>query len=285
MKLGITMEGGASRTVFSCGVADAFLEENIMPDYFIGVSAGIAYGVSYLSKQKGRNLKLAQEYMGDKRYMGPKHLFNRKNKSFYNIPFVFDEIPNKLLPFDYEAFGAYPGKVVAGVTNIHTGKPEYLKVPRGKEQLDVLVASCALPILFQPVKVGKHYYLDGGISDSIPYKQAIKEGCDKNIVILTRERDYQKKPERAANISGKLYRKYPKMVEALNLRPQQYNACRAELFEAEKRGEVFVIAPKTTMGVGRTEARAEKLTQLYEEGYRQAMEQMADLKKYLEDVH
>lgn len=285
MKLGITMEGGASRTIFSCGVADAFIEENIMPDYFIGVSAGIAFGVSYLSGQKGRNLELAQKYMGDKRYMGPRHLINRKNRSFYNIPFVFDEIPNKLLPFDYKAFAAYPGKVVAAVTNIHTGRAEYLEVPRGKEQLDVLVASCALPILFQPVKIGKHYYLDGGLADSIPYQQCIKEGCDKNIVILTRERGYQKKPERAANISGKLYKKYPQVVESLNTRPERYNACLKELFEAEKHGEVFIIAPKTTFGIGRTEGDARKLTQLYEEGYRQAKEQMADLKKYLEDVH
>ncbi len=94
MKVGITMEGGASRTLFSCGVTDALLEENIMPDYFIGVSAGIAYGVSYLAKQKGRNLEIAQKYMNDKRYMGMRHLL--KDRSFYNIPFVFDEVPNKL---------------------------------------------------------------------------------------------------------------------------------------------------------------------------------------------
>lgn len=284
MKLGITMEGGASRTIFSCGVTDALLDENIMPDYFIGVSAGIAFGVSYLAKQKGRNLELAQKYMGDKRYMGMRHLLNRKNRSYYNIPFVFEEIPHKHLPFDYEAFAEYPGKVVAGVTNIHTGKAEYLEVPRTEEHRDVLVASCALPILFQPVKIGKHYYLDGGISDSIPYQQCIKEGCDKNIIILTRERGYRKEPEKAANISGKLYKKYPKIVEDLQMRPQRYNACLEELFEAEKRGEVFVIAPESTLGVGRTEGNPEKLTQLYEAGYRQAKEQMQALKKYLEDV-
>lgn len=281
MKLGITMEGGASRTLFSCGVTDAFLEEHIMPDYFIGVSAGIAYGVSYLSGQKGRNLKIAQKYMADKRYMGPRHLLNRKNRSYYNIPFVFDEIPNKLVPFDYKAFAAYPGKVVGVVTNIHTGKAEYLEVPRRDDKFEVLAASCALPVLFQPVKVGNHYYLDGGLADSIPYKQAIKEGCDKNIVILTRERGYVKKPERVGNLSQKLYKRYPRIAEDLKNRPEQYNRCLKELFEAEQRGEVFVIAPKTTMGVGRTESSAERLTALYEEGYRQAQEQMGELKQYL----
>lgn len=279
MKLGITMEGGASRTVFSCGVTDAFLEEDIMPDYFIGVSAGIAYGVSYLSRQKGRNLTIIQKYMNDKRYMGMRHLF--KGRNFYNIPFVFEEIPNKLEAFDYEAFQAFPGKVEACVTNLHSGKAQYLEVPRQDDKFEVLVASCALPILFQPVKVGRHYYLDGGISDSVPYKHAMEEGCDKNIVILTRERGYVKKQERAGGISMKLYKKYPNIVEDLRTRPERYNVCMKELSEREEAGEVFVIAPETTYGIGRTESNPDKLTKLYEEGYRQAKSQMADLKRYL----
>ena len=279
MKLGITMEGGASRTVFSCGVADALLEENIMPDYFIGVSAGIAYGVSYLSRQKGRNLAIVQKYMKDKRYMGVRHLLKERN--FYNIPFVFGEIPNKLEAFDYEAFAAFPGKVEACVTNIHTGKPEYLEVPRHDDSFNVLVASCALPVLFRPVKLGKHYYLDGGLSDSVPYQHAIAEGCDKNIVILTRERGYIKKTEHAGRISMRLYRKYPNIVEAIKTRPEKYNACIQELMEREEAGEIFVIAPENIHGVTRTESDPEMLTKLYEEGYQQAKKQMEALKKYL----
>ena len=279
MKLGIPMEGGASRTVFSCGVTDALLEEDIMPDYFIGVSAGIAYGVSYLSKQKGRNLEIIQKYMHDKRYMGVRHLLKERN--FYNIPFVFNEIPNKLEAFDYEAFEAFPGKVEACVTNIHTGKPEYVEVPRHDDKFSVLVASCALPVLFQPVKLGKHYYLDGGLSDSIPYRHAIQEGCDKNIVILTRKRGYVKKTGHAGKISMKLYRKYPKVVEDIRTRPDKYNACIQELMEREKAGEIFVIAPETTHGVKRTESSPKLLTKLYEEGYQQAKKQMEDLKQYL----
>lgn len=159
MKLGITMEGGASRTLFSSGVTDAFLEEGIMPDYLIGVSAGIAYGVSYLSKQKGRNLAIAQEYMADKRYMGPRHLLNRSNRSYYNISFVFSEIPNQLVPFDYEEFERFPGKVVATVTNIHTGKAEYLEVPRRDEKFDMLLASCSYhPLSFGQRENGKHQH-------------------------------------------------------------------------------------------------------------------------------
>lgn len=282
MKLGMVFEGGANRTVFSCGVMDVFLEEGLMPDYFIGVSAGIAYGVSYLSAQKGRNLELMEKYMADKRYMGARHLFNRSEKAYYNTKFVFEQVPNELLPFDYDAFARYEGKVEAAVTNLHTGKAEYLEVPRGRDMRDTLVASCSLPILFQPVKIGKHYYLDGGIADSVPYEHAFEEGCDKLIVVLTRARGYVKKQEKAIKLTNHLYKKYPKVVEALNLRAQRYNECMKQLAKLEQEGKVFVIAPEDTYGVGRTETDTVKLRRLYDEGYDIAIAQMEALKQYLQ---
>lgn len=282
MKLGIVMEGGASRTVFSCGVADLFLDEGIMPDYFIGVSAGIAYGVSYISGQRGRNREIIENYMPDKRYMGMKYLFDPKMKSYYNIPFVFGEVPNKLLPFDFEAFAAFPGEVEAVVTNIRTGKAEYLPVPRDDKDFSVIVASCALPVLFQPVKVGRRYYLDGGVADSVPYGRAFEKGCDKVVVVLTRGRDYVKKTERSIHAAAKIYRNFPKFVESLKNRANAYNQCMKELYQAEKEGKVFVIAPEN-MTLGRTEASPEKLLGAYEDGYRQARESMQALRAYLKE--
>lgn len=281
MKLGMVCEGGANRTIFSCGVQDLFLEEDLMPDYFIGVSAGIAYGVSYLAGQRERNLRVMEDYMADKRYMGMRHLLDRSERAFYNTKFVFDEVPNKLVPFDYQAFEQYSGTVEAAVTNIHTGKAEYLEVPRGKDMRDTLVASCSLPVLFQPVKIGRHYYLDGGIADSIPYEHAFEMGCDKLIVVLTRERDYVKTREKAISVTNRLYKKYPKIVEALNLRAERYNESMKRLKELEDEGKVFVIAPETTFGVGRTETDTVKLRRLYDEGYRIAKEQMEALREYL----
>lgn len=282
MKLGMVFEGGANRTVFSCGVMDVFLEEGLMPDYFIGVSAGIAYGVSYLSGQKGRNLELMEKYMADKRYMGVRHLFNRSEKAYYNTKFVFEQVPNELLPFDYDAFARYEGKVEAAVTNLHTGKAEYLEVPRGRDMRDTLVASCSLPILFQPVKIGKRYYLDGGIADSVPYEHAFAEDCDKLIVVLTRARGYVKKQEKAIRLTDRLYKKYPKIVEALNLRAERYNKCMEQLAELEREGKVFIIAPEDTYGVGRTETNTVKLRRLYDEGYDIAKAQMEALRQYLQ---
>lgn len=284
MKLGMVFEGGASRTLFSCGVADAFLEENLMPDYFVGVSAGIAFGISYLAGQKGRNLTLARKYMSDGNYQGFQFLFHPDNRSFYNIDYVFDTVPNELLPFDWEAFARFPGKIEAVVTNIHTGKAEYKVVPRTGPRMDEVVASCALPVFFQPVKLGNRYYLDGGVSDSVPYLRAFKEGCDKVIVVLTRERDYVKRSEAGVGAVAALYHRYPRLVRTMRHRPEAYNASMERLRRLEREGRVFVIAPDSVLGVGRTESRPDKLEALYEAGYLKAKEQMTALRNYLKEV-
>lgn len=279
--LGLTLEGGASRTVYSCGILDALLEENIMPDYFLGVSAGIAFGVSYISKQKGRNLALATDYMPKREYMGLHHLINPKTRCFYNMDYVYREVPNELLPFDYDAYAHFKGRVVACVTNVDTGKAEYLDCPRDDKNNMLLRASCALPLMFPEIAINGQKYLDGGIADSIPYKQAIKEGCDKNIVILTRPRDYIKRDEPATKLALKYYRKHPELCEAMKTRAERYNQCVSELDELRKQGKAFVFTPKTTFGVQRTENNPVRLKQLYEHGYKHAKWAMESLKEYL----
>ncbi len=282
MKFGIVMEGGASRTIFSAGVTDVLMDENIYPDYFIGVSAGAAYGASYISKQRGRNEEFTRKYMGGGKYMGAKYLFYPKNRSYYNLPFAFDKIPNELVPFDYGTFGAFEGKFMAGVTDIVTGEAKYLPVSADDRKWKVTVASCALPILFQPVEINGSLYLDGGISDSIPYKEAMREGCDKIIVIITRERSYRKTDESAIKYMKYFYRKYPRVVELMKSRAKRYNEAREEMDRLEKEGKLLIIAPRDTMGVKRTEGNWQKLGPLYRHGIEICREMMPEIKKYLE---
>ena len=154
MKTGLVLEGGALRTIFSSGVCDAFLNEKLpMPDYTIGVSAGIAYGVSYLSRQKRRNLQLLMHYANDRRYMGWGNFFDPRNRSYFGLKFAYDTIPNELVPFDYDTFEAYPGQVEAVVTNLNTGRADYLPVPRKDRFSKVLQASCAMPLMFPVIQV------------------------------------------------------------------------------------------------------------------------------------
>ena len=268
MKTGLVLEGGALRTIFSAGVCDAFLDGGLpMPDYTVGVSAGIAYGVSYLSRQSRRNLKLVTTYANDPRYMSMRNLLDRKNRSYFGLKFSYETIPNQLLPFDYDTFEAYPGTVEAVVTNVDTGKAEYLPVPRRDAPNLVLEATCAIPLMFPVIEVDGQPYLDGGCADPIPWKRAFEVGCDRVVVILTRERDYRKESDSSFRMVKNTFRKHPEFVETMRTRAERYNASREELFALEREGKVLVIAPEDTLGCSRTEKDLEVLRGLWQAGY------------------
>ena len=281
--LGLTLEGGASRTVYSCGILDALLENDIMADRILGVSAGAAFGVSYASRQHGRNFRLATEFMPTPEYMGIKHLIDPRNRSYYNLEYDYDTIPNKLLPYDYKALSEYKGVFYAVATDVKTGRAEYLTVDADDRKWVKLRATCALPMLFPEIEIDGKRYLDGGISDSIPYKKAIELGCDKNIVILTRPRDYRKGTDSMTKLCIKHYgKKYPEFAEKIRTRAERYNRCVDEIMELSRQGKIFVFTPKTTFGVNRIEGDERKLRALYEHGYRHAQWAMDKLKAYLD---
>lgn len=279
--LGLTLEGGASRTVYSCGILDALLENDIMADKIFGVSAGSAFGVSYASRQHGRNYTLATEFMNRPEYMGVKHLIDPSNKCYYNLDYDYDTIPNKLLPFDYDAMREFGGEFYAVVTNVATGEAEYMPVDAEDKKWMKLRASCALPLLFPEIEIDGNKYLDGGVADSIPYKKAIEMGCDKNIVILTRPRDYRKTTDMMTKVAISRYSDHPGFAKAMETRAQRYNQAVEEVMELSRQGKIFVFTPKTTFGVNRIEGDREKLTKLYKHGYKHALWAMDKLKEYL----
>lgn len=275
MKTGIVFEGGAFRTIFSCGVMDAFLEKDIMPDYMIGVSAGAAYGVSYASKQKGRNLKILLDYRDDKRYLSVHNMINRKNKSVYGLEFSYETIPNELVPFDYDAFRAWNGEFYAVVTNVVTGKPEYMRFTGEDRTNTLLKATCALPVLFPYIYMNGTPYLDGGLSDSIPYERAFADGCDRVVVVLTREKGYKKETTSSTKTLARAYLKYPELSKDLLKRAGRYNRCLKKLEKLEKEGKVIVIRPESTAGFSRLEKDKNKIMNLYDDGYTKGL-QFAD---------
>lgn len=281
MKTGLVLEGGALRAIFSSGVCDALLDGNIMTDYVIGVSAGIAYGVSYVSRQPRRNLEVVTRYAPDKRYMGMNNLVDKSNRSYFGLKFAYDTIPNELIPFDYDTFAAYPGEVEAVVTNLNTGKADYLPVPRQDHESLLLQATCAMPLLFPIYRINGQPYLDGGAADSIPWQRALDQGCERVIVVLTRPREYRRKPDQMIRLIRKQYQEYPKFVQAMETRAQRYNENREQLFELEREGKALVIAPQSTLGVGRIERDTEKLRLLWAEGYQMTVERMDEIKDYL----
>ena len=281
MKTGLVLEGGALRAIFSSGVCDGLLEGHVMADYVIGVSAGIAYGVSYVSRQPRRNLEVVTRFAPDRRYMGWRNLTDRSNRSYFGLKFGFSTIPNELVPFDYDAFEAFPGEVEAVVTNLNTGRAEYLPVPRRDKESVVLQASCAMPLLFPVFEIGGQPYLDGGIGDAIPWRRGL-EKCEKVVVVLTRPRRYRRKPDHVMKLIRKRYREYPEFVSAMENRAEVYNRDREALFQAEREGRLLVVAPESTLGVARTERNTEKLRLLWAAGYQEAVDRMEEIRDYLQ---
>ena len=253
MKVGMVLEGGALRTIFSTGVLDAMLEKDLMTDYVVGVSAGIAYGVSYVSRQPRRNLEILTRFANDRRYMGLGNLLDRHNRSYFGLEFSYETIPNELVPFDYDTFAAFPGKVEAGVTNLETGKAEYLEVPRRDDSFLLLQATCAMPLMFPVYRLGGKPYLDGGAAETVPYPRAFEMGCDRAIVILTKPRSFVRKREKLLPVIERRYREYPNFCQTMRERAERDNRAREELFRLEKEGKVLVLAPEDLRGVSRIE--------------------------------
>lgn len=282
MKKGLVVEGGAMRAIFVCGCMDALLEHNIEVDYFIGVSAGIANGVSYISKQKGRNIQIALEYANDKRYMGFRNFFNPKNKSYFGIDFTFSVIPKMLIPFDYEQYEKFSGEVVGVVSNLNTGEAEYINMLGNPHRDDYLIASCSLPIMFPVKKIDGKEYLDGGLCDPMPIRRAIQDGCEKILVLSTREKEYRKKPEIMERAAIKVFKDKKDFVNALVRRPTIYNFSMEIVDDLEEKGKILVVRPKDTSDFSRTEKNLEKMKALYKEGYDAVESRIDEIKKYFE---
>ena len=281
MKTGMVLEGGAVRTIYSTGVCDALLTRSLMTDYVIGVSAGIAYGVSYVSRQPRRNLDIMVNYINDKRYMGMGNLLRRDNRAYFGLEFVYSTIPNQLVPFDYDTFAAYPGEVEAVVTNLDTGAAEYFPLDRRDDKFKLLQATCALPFLFPVFHIQGRPCMDGGAADAIPYERAFAKGCGRVIVVLTREREYVRRPEKLQPLIDLAYRKYPKFCDTMRRRADAYNEARQKLFRLEREGRALVFTPTSTEGFHRTERDVDKIKALWKDGWDQGLARLDEAEAFL----
>ncbi|MBQ8567800.1 MAG: patatin family protein [Oscillospiraceae bacterium] len=266
---GLVLEGGTFRAIFSAGVMDAFMEKGIEFPYVVGVSAGISNAASYISKQSGRNLTVLKKYRNDKRYMGAGNLMDCR--SFFGLNFVFDEIPNTLVPFDYDTFRSYKGKYMVGVTNAETGKSEFFDGIKDSDKWEYLRATCALPGAFEPQMIdGKPYY-DGGLASPICVKRALKDGCDRVVIVLTQPKGFVKKCGKGNVIAGlSLHKKYPNIENALLIRHKLYNAQLSFCEELERRGKALIIRPDESMNSFEKDTRV--IESNYNKGYKKGLE-------------
>lgn len=279
MKTGLVLEGGGMRGMYTIGALDRFLNAGIAFDYVIGVSAGACNGVSFVARQKGRNYRVNTRHILDKRYISLSNLI--RERSLFGMDFLFNTVPNELEPFDYDTFLSSPTEFVVGVTDVHLGRPDYFT----KEALDhdatALCASSSIPGFSPMVAFRGKQYLDGGTADPIPFKKALSDGCDRLVVILTRDRAYRKQPESLRPFYRVLYRQYPALIELLDRRYLIYNRTLEDLHALEEAGRALVLAPEKPLQIGRFEKDPRHLSAAAQLGYHDAVAAEDKIKAFL----
>lgn len=280
-KIGLVLEGGSMRGMYTAGVLDTFMDAGIKVDGIIGVSAGALFGPNYFSNQKGRVIRYNKKYCQDRRYMSFWSLLTTGN--LINRDFAYYELTTKRDIFDNETFMKNNTGYYLTVTNVETGKPEYLEIKDIIEEMEKLRATSAIPLVSRIVEVDGKKYLDGGISDSIPVMQCKKMGYDKIIVVQTRPVTYRKKPysKHLMRLMMLKYMDYPEFLKTVARRHKMYNHTLDVIEQLEKKGEIFVIQPSEAINVKVVERNAENLQSIYDMGVRDCKKSLEGLKSYL----
>lgn len=276
---GLVLEGGGMRGLYTAGVLDYFIKKGVYFKNCYGVSAGATQCCSYLSKQPGRAKDIYVKYMKDKRYASVGNFI--KTGYYFGKEFSLKTIPDKLELYDYETYKNCGCNFYAVASDVETGKPAYLKVEDMRRDIDMIWASCSLPLISKVVEVNGGKYLDGGVADSIPVKKALADGNEKVVLVLTRDAEYRKSPNKMMAAIKLLYRKYPKFVEVMKNRHTSYNNTIDEILKLEKEGKIFVIRPEKPVEIGRLEKDAKKMEALYKIGLKDAKKNFVALCEYL----
>lgn len=282
MKKGFVLEGGAMRGLFTAGILDVMMSENIKPDGIIGVSAGAAFGCNYKSGQQGRALRYNIEYCRDARYCSIRSLI--KTGDMYGADFCYHELPEKLDVFDTQAFEKSDIEFYLVCTDIEKGVPVYHKMNTCDfEELEWMRASASMPLVSRVVEVGGRKLLDGGITDSIPLKYFQSIGYEKNLVILTQTKEYRKKPNKMMPVIRKRLKEYPALIDAMERRHEEYNKTLEYIWQQEKQGNTLVLCPPEPLPVKRISHNKQALLQTYNIGKELAQKRIGEIKEFFKN--
>lgn len=274
-KVNLILEGGGMRGLYTAGVLDCFLDHKILFTDIIGVSAGACNSLSYITGQRGRNLEINAGYCMDNRYVSVMGLFTRG--SIFNMDFLFNDIPNKLIPFDYDKFKSSGCKLTVVTTDCETGKSYYAPVNDMKVDDVYVKASSSIPLVSPIVEAAGRKLVDGGPSDSIPIHYSVNSGFDKHVVILTQHKGYEKKPNKLYPLCKIKLKKYPNLAEAIKNRHIHYNKSIKLAEKLEEENRAVIIRPKKPVEISRFERNPENLKKLYAEGYKDAEDKFSDI--------
>ncbi|MGI2790011.1 patatin-like phospholipase family protein [Bacillus cytotoxicus] len=279
--IGLVLEGGGMKGLYTAGVLEYFMENVLFFPYVVGVSAGACMGATYLSRQKGRNKKVNIELVCDHRYISYRNFI--KKRELFGMDFLFDEVPNKLVPFDFQAFMNAKEQFVIGTTDCESGQALYYnKHEHGNDILKIIRASSSVPFIAPAVEYGGRKLLDGGIIDPIPVRKAQDDGFQKNVVIMTKPAGYRKHPNPFSKMVKCLYRRYPKVANLLAEHYQLYNDTISYINSPKQNSNFFIIQPSLHLPVSGIERNKDKLIHLYNLGYEDAKRHYKQLLNWIE---
>lgn len=278
----LLLEGGSLRGLFTAGVLDTFMENDVYFPAVAGVSAGALNALNYVSHQPGRSASINLRYRHDGRYFGPKAAL--RGGSLFGLNFMLHDV-KKEVPYDEETYAHGGMRMIAVATNAETGKPAYFE--KGKTDFDfneAVRASASLPLASAPVMLDGQPYLDGGCACPIALNWALEQGFEKIVVVTTREKGFRKKQpgQRMIDLYDDFYGDKPLFLATMLTQEMRYNALMDQLDELEESGRVFCVRPQEPITIGRFEGDTEKLLALYNRGHREGREALAGMQTYLE---
>ena len=281
-KRGLVLEGGAMRGLWTAGVTDVMMENNIWPDGLIGVSAGAAFGCNYKSRQPGRAIRYNTRYARDSRYSGVKSWLTSGN--YFNAEFGYHTMPKELDIFDNDAFNRNPMDFYVVCTDVLTGAAVYQRLTEASEDTyDWIRASASMPLASKVVELQGRKLLDGGVADSIPLAYFESIGYQRNVVVLTQPSGYQKKHNKLMPLMRISLRRYPKMIEAMDRRHIMYNRQLEYVAQAESEGRCLVIRPDGPIPIGHLSHDPQQMRLVYDMGRKVGERYIDKIKEYYED--
>lgn len=279
-KTGLILEGGALRGLFTTGVIDVLMENDIVLDGVVGVSAGATFGCNYVTHQIRRPLRYCIKYAKDPRFCSWRSLV--KTGDMYGAEFCYHTIPEELDVIDNEQFVQSGIPFYAVATDVYSGQAVYhrCRTLLG-DDIEWIRASASMPLASQIVHVGGYALLDGGVADSIPLRFFVHKGYTRNIVVLTQPEGYRKKPNSMMPLVRRVYHEYPALIHAMETRHTMYNRQLRTVAKAEADGTAFVVRPPEKLAITHVSHDEEDMRKVYASGRQTMLERLDDLKAFL----
>ncbi|WP_432663357.1 patatin family protein [Wukongibacter baidiensis] len=278
--IGLVLQGGGMRGVYTSGVLDFFMDRDLYFPYTIAVSAGACNAIAYMGKQRGLGKKICVGYIADNKCISYKNLVTKG--SILEMDLIFNKIPNELEPFNFEEINNSTGKLIVTATDCCTGGPIYIDKDECDDIITAIKASSSVPFLTKAVEFQKMNLLDGGIADPVPIKKAIKDGNQKNVIVLTNEDGYIQRPFKMKWIAKRIYPDYMKLTEAILNSHKLYDETIDYINDLEDKGQVFIIRPSTYFKLRTFDRNTKKIEALYQLGYKDAENKYDELIKWMD---